>query len=481
MSTTMAGRLTARLAQRASELRFADIPQDVAQRARHALLDWFGVALAGSREHATAILLEVLADAPGENAPGHDALADAPGEKAPGHDALRDDGSCEDGSGAAGGHARAVPVVGLERRLPPLAAALVNGTSAHALDFDDVNMTCITHITAPVAAAVLTLAEREDVEGESLLVAFVAGYETAGDVGAAVGPAPYMRGFHATGTIGALGAAAACARLLELDAERTAIALSLAATQAAGLKSNLGTMSKPLHAGKAAQSGLLAAQLAGRGFTANPDAIEAEQGLAAAMGGERDAAAYVGAPAGWHLRNNLFKYHAACYLAHPVIDAIAAARVDPLAVCRVAVHVSELERGACVIPEPASALEVKFSVAHLAAMALLGRDTSSICDADATEPALIAMRRRVQLAHDGEPEHPTVDIELTDGSIVRAAHDSSEPERDLAVQRAKLEAKFTTLAVPVLGQQRTRELARSICSLDARVGAREVMALAVPR
>src|SRR5262249_11408974 len=156
------------------------------------------------------------------------------------------------------------------------------------------------------------------------------------------------------------------------------------------LKSNLGTMAKPLHAGKACENGLLAAQLAARGFHAHADAIEAAQGFAAVGGGGCDAgAALAGPDAGWHLRNNLFKYHAACYMTHPVIDAIRGARVDPSAVRRIVVHISALERGACVIADPATALEVKFSVAHLAAMAALGRDTQVIVDADAFDNEVV--------------------------------------------------------------------------------------------
>jgi hypothetical protein len=168
-------------------------------------------------------------------------------------------------------------------------------------------------------------------------------------------------------------------------------------------------------------------------------------------------------------------------MTHPVIDAIREAGVDPAAVSRVVVRVSVLERGTCVIPEPQSALEVKFSVAHLAAMALLGRDTGVISDADAADPAVIAMREKVDLADGGEPERPTVEIELADGGIVRGAHDSSTPETDLASQRAKLGAKFTSLAVPVLGEQRASALAGAIDGLGAAGSVGDLMALAAPR
>lgn len=434
--------LTAELARRASSLTGDEIPADVARRARHALLDWFGVTLGGSREQAARIVLDTVPCAPA-------------------------------------GDPRAVTIVGHADRGDILPAALINGTASHALDFDDVNMVCIAHFTVAVAGAALALAEQLDADGEALVTAFVAGYETACAVGAAVGPEPYLRGFHVTGTIGTLGAAASCARLLGLDAERTAVALSLAATQAAGLKSNLGTMAKPLHAGKACENGLLAALLAARGFTAHPDAIEAEQGFAAVSGGASDDdAALAGRPFAWHLRDNLFKYHAACYMTHPVIDAIAGTGIDARAIRRIVVHLSDLERGACVIPEPATALEVKFSMAHLAAMAALGRDLSVIVDGDAADPELIAMRAKVELADGGVPGHPVVDIELDDGAVIRAEHDSSIPAVDLDAEHDRLAAKFAALAEPVIGAAGASALQRALDGLGAGTRTRELMVLA---
>src|SRR5215468_7288011 len=243
---------TADVATRVAKLEFDDIPADVVELVRQCTLDWFGVALAGSREPAAEIVLAA-------------ALEEAP--------------SIADGG---------VTVVGRADRLPASMAALVNGTASHALDYDDVNAAMNGHPTVPVLGALLALAETRPTAGRDLVCAFVAGYEAENRVGRALGSAPYQRGFHATGTLGTLGAAAACARLLGLDVDTTAVALGLAATQAAGLKSMFGTMSKPLHAGKACANGLLAARLADRGFTAHPAAIETDQGFAEVSGGRRD-------------------------------------------------------------------------------------------------------------------------------------------------------------------------------------------------
>src|SRR5262249_14371887 len=153
------------------------------------------------------------------------------------------------------------------------------GAAAHALDYDDVNVAIPGHPSVAILPGLLALAERQRASGRDVSTAFVAGYETACRIGIALLPGHYHLGFHATGTIGSLGAAAACARLLGLSAMARAAALGIAATQAAGLKAQFGTMCKPFHAGKAAQNGLLAARLAARGFTSRDDILECAQGF----------------------------------------------------------------------------------------------------------------------------------------------------------------------------------------------------------
>ncbi len=212
--------LTSELAERSAGLSFEQLPDDVVAVARLCALDWLGVTVVGSQEPAPRILLRTLA-------------ADVAAEGA--------------------------TVIGHGIQVSPLQPALVNGTSSQVLDFDDVNATLIGHPSVAILGAVLALAESLHSLGPEFLCAFVAGYETACRVTAAVGPLSYLRGFHHTGTIGTLGAAAACSRLLSLDAQRTTMALALAATQAAGLGCMVGTMSKSFHAGKACENGLLAA------------------------------------------------------------------------------------------------------------------------------------------------------------------------------------------------------------------------------
>src|SRR5204862_5565974 len=154
----------------------------------------------------------------------------------------------------AGGNPQA-SVIASAAKLPAISAALVNGAAGHALDYDDVNLAMPGHPSVAILPGLLALAEVRKSSGRDVIAAFVAGYETACRIGLAMRPGHYGRGFHATGTVGAFGAAAACARLLGLDAAGMARALGIAGTQAAGPKSQFGTMCKPFHAGQGSQKG----------------------------------------------------------------------------------------------------------------------------------------------------------------------------------------------------------------------------------
>jgi 2-methylcitrate dehydratase PrpD len=438
--------LTSELAARSAGLNFEDLPDDVIAMARLCVLDWLGVTVVGSHEPAPQILLQTLAPA---------TVAD----------------------GAS--------VIGHGLRVSPLQAALMNGTSSHVLDFDDVNATLIGHPSVAILAAALALAESLHSSGPEFLCAFVAGYETACRVGAAVGPLSYLRGFHHTGTIGTLGAAAACARLLSLDAGRTTTALALAATQAAGLGCMVGTMSKSFHAGKACENGLLAALLAQNAFTANASAIEGAKGFAATASGGCDSAAALAEPAlGWHILSNLFKFDASCYMTHSTLAGIRELRapqeLDADEIAEIRLHLGELEFATCALPKPATGLEVKFSVAHLAAMAALGRSTTVIDDAAAGDPAVIALRDKVTVTDDGTSGAPTVvEIMLNDGRRLATAHDVNTPEPDLALQRQRVEQKFRTITAEHLDAGRAEAVIADVQTPAAALQVRAIVRSAV--
>jgi 2-methylcitrate dehydratase PrpD len=353
----------------------------------------------------------------------------------------------------------------------------VNGAASHALDFDDVNLAMTGHPSVVLLSALLALAEERGSSGQDVLTAFVAGYELQCRLGLLMAPGHYNTlGFHATGTLGSFGAAASCAHLLGFDAEKFAIALGIAGTQAAGLKSMFGTMCKPLHAGKAAYHGLLAARLATRGFTARTDVVECAQGFARTHSPDfHPDHALAGPPGGFQILSNLFKYHAACYMTHAPIEAARKLReqhgLTPDSIARIRLSLDETCDRICNIPAPRTGLEAKFSLRLTTAMALAGVDTgglASYSEATASDPTLIALRDKVEF------DFPTgrsntlaeLELELKDGRRLTASHDSGVPATDIAEQGRRLEEKFASLAEPVLGAATTRDLVGQISQFD---------------
>ena len=429
--------LTRALAERAIALCYDELPAPVRELAEQCILDYLGVAIAGSQDPLVRILLDEMAE--------------------------------------AGGSPQS-SIIGHSVRLPVLSAALVNGSAAHALDYDDVNMAMPGHPSVPILPGLLALAELKESSGTKVITAFVAGYETACRIGAALQPGHYNLGFHSTGTVGCFGAAAACARLLGLDAEATAMALGIAGTQAAGLKSQFGTMCKPFHAGKAAQNGLLAARLAQRGFSSRIDIVECVQGFALTHGPDFAPKAALAMPeAGFHLLANLFKYHAACYFTHAPIECARRLRVEhrltPDMIAAITLRLDGSCERVCNIPVPVDGLQSKFSLRQTAAMALAGIDTASLdaysaentCDA-----ALVGLRERVRFdwQHNWPQTLCELELELFDGRRLSTRHDAGIPAADIAEQGARLAAKFDVLVAPVLGASRARELREMISGLD---------------
>jgi 2-methylcitrate dehydratase PrpD len=428
--------LTQTLAARASALSYDALPEPVRAVARQCVLDYYGVALAGADDALVGILIEDLLEDGGEPRAG---------------------------------------IIGHPIGMPVLSAALVNGAIGHALDYDDVNLAMPGHPSVAILPGLLALAEQRGSSGREVITAFVAGYETACRIGSAMSPGHYNLGFHATGTVGAFGAAAACARLLGLDAEATARALGIAGTQAAGLKSQFGTMCKPFHAGKASQNGLFAARLAARGFSSRPDLVECEQGFAPTHSPDfRPEKGLAEPPGGFFILANLFKYHAACYLTHGPIECARAVRAQGAAPDRIAKIALKLDRSCdrvCNIAAPRDGLEAKFSLRQTVAMALAGIDTASLSvysAATAADPTLVALRDKVQL--DFQEAWPQAAAEiaviLDDGRMLRASHDAGVPSADIAAQGERLAAKFDALAAPVLGAARARELREAVAALD---------------
>jgi 2-methylcitrate dehydratase PrpD len=252
--------LTARVSSFVSATPLDAVPPDAVRKAKHSILDGLGLAVAGARTEGVHIAAAEIASYATQAGPS--------------------------------------TVLGPGTLLPARFAAFLNGMAIHADDYDDTQLAVLpdrvygllTHPTAPVLPVVLALAERDGRSGVDLLIAYLVGVEVESAIAESISPRHYEAGFHSTGTAGTFGAAAGAARLLGYDTGATAAALALAGSQASGLRENFGTMTKPFHAGHAAESGLLAASLAGRGFTTAPDILEARRGFFNAAGGGYDPA-----------------------------------------------------------------------------------------------------------------------------------------------------------------------------------------------
>jgi 2-methylcitrate dehydratase PrpD len=294
----------------------------------------------------------------------------------------------------------------------------------------------------------------------------------------ATGPSAYEKGFHSTGTYGTFGATGACARLLGLDVEGLAQAYGLAATQAAGLKISFGTMGKHLNAGKAAANGMLAAQLAAKGFTAPSDAIEGRQGFAWTQSTSFDPARpqeVMGDRLA--IESVLFKRHACCHGTHSTIDGIAQIRTrrsfsdDDIVDARLTVSDKMLD--ICCIADPVTGLEGKFSVRHAASLALAGFVTGpdAFTDERVRDPRLVALRNRIEV--DPRPDRalvgPThVVVNLTNGERLEAEVDVFKPSTnaELPAEWDALVTKFEALATPVVGGSMAQDLVRRVARLD---------------
>ena len=318
---------------------YDDLPGSVVQVANQCLLDWFGCAVAGSTEPLSGILRDQF---------GHR------------------EGACT--------------VIGSDLRTEAPTAALLNGASGHALDYDDTGATVGCHSTAPVLPAVLAVAEEIGATGKQLIAAFVAGVEIEGRINYAMGRDHYPRGWHTTATYGTFGATAGVAHLLKLPKAQYAVAMGLAASHAGGVKANFGTMTKPYHPGRAAESGVNSARLAAAGFTANPDAVLGNQGFVQASSNAVDATERLAAVADdWLILGTLFKYHAACHLTHSAIESVLKLRtslnVEDLSSLTITVNPGLLD--VCGIAHPTTGLEGKFSLRGTASLALNDLDTAS--------------------------------------------------------------------------------------------------------
>jgi 2-methylcitrate dehydratase PrpD len=375
-------------------------------------------------------------------------------------------------------------------------AALCNGTAAHALDFDDTNFALMGHPSAPVLAAALAAGELALADGRAVLHAFLLGFEVETTLAEVINPPHYAHGWHATCTLGTLGATATAARLLGLDAAQTRAALAVAASQSSGLKENFGTMTKPFHAGHAARSGVLSALMAREGWTASDHALEGPQGFFNVLGAGKRALEpleTLGAP--WKILTTgvAVKPYPSCACTHSIIDSALELRrvqgIRPEEIETVTVGVTAGVPRILIHSRPRTGLEAKFSAEFVAATALIdGRvGIATFQDDRAQDPGLQRLMERITMVVD--PEIPgdlerhmwtRLTVRLRDGrsATIGPRPVPGHPENPLSLEA--LRAKFKECAGLVLPADRVDSVAQMVESLDTCPDLRSLTAILDP-
>jgi 2-methylcitrate dehydratase PrpD len=380
-------------------------------------------------------------------------------------------------------------VIGSGFKTSAALAALANGTLAHALDFDDVNWSMSGHPTVPLLPAVLALGQEVHASGSDVLLAYALGFEVETKIGLGVNPSHYDLGWHATSTLGTLGAAAACAKLLSLDVEKTRMAFGIAASTAAGLRQNFGTMTKPLHPGQAAMNGVTAAQLAHLGWTADANILEAPYGFCQLYAGADqynldDIVKRLGNPYELLGTGVAIKQYPCCAFTHRALDGILAlvqqhqlSATDVVAVeCRVGRPTIEV----LIHTRPQTGLEGKFSMQYCLAAALLDKRIGllSFSDEKVRRPEAQQLFERMTVRLHPETQHRgtsgeelpvVVTVTLRDGRTLSAPiqHAKGHPANPLTA--VALQDKFEDCAYGVLERQDLRyviELVQGLEHLD---------------
>lgn len=448
--------LARQLAERITALGYADLPPEAVYWSKVAVLDTVGVTLAGACESASKIVEEILESNEGPSL-----------------------------------------IFGTDRRAACLDAALVNGTAAHALDFDNATNTMFGHASATMIPALIAAGEAFGATGRDVLLAHAAGFETGARLGRGLNMHHYEKGWHPTSTLGVFAVAAACARLLKLSVTQTETALALSTSLAAGTKANFGTMTKPLHAGQCARSGLLAALLARKGFTANPGAFEHKQGFFNVFNGpgNYDSARILdgwGDPLDIVTPGACYKQYPSCASTHAPIDAALElvrrhGPFDARAIARVDSWTSAPRLAHTNRPDPGSALDAKFSVQYCVARALLyGKVAFADFEGNAyRDPAVRDLLPRIHAAPYTEKQFPAghyvgaeLKLALSDGKTLSAkleralGRTSANP---IAIEQMK--AKFENCARRVLNPESVAAVSRMIESFEELDSVREFTTL----
>ncbi|QKM64957.1 2-methylcitrate dehydratase [Polynucleobacter tropicus] len=412
----------------------ADFSAQAIHSARRALLDWHGALLAGSDTLVAKKLRHGYQEELGA-------------------------GGCT--------------VAGADQKSFSRAAAFLNGTISHIAEFDDIFRDGAYHPACPTISAAFALAEAHDDSLLNLLKAIIIGYEVSTRISKVIQPSHYQY-FHTTGTVGVFGAAAACAYLLRLDAGKACDALATAGTFASGLQQAFrsDSMTKPMHAGHAAEVGLNAALLANAGMTGTPDLLEGDAGFGAALcKNPRWDLVLEDLGHGWNIEHMTFKNHGCCGHNFPAIDAVShllsAYPIDAEKITQIRVGAYKPTVDVCHYVHPQSPFEAKFSLTYtVSARIILGRVREMAFLPTALDnPRIRAMEKKIKLFVDPEcaakfPVHRSakVEIEMSDGSIYTHHQHTRHGDPDEPLTDQELLDKFQELAEPRVGMELAKHL-----------------------
>ncbi len=441
--------VTEALARFVATAQWAHLPQPVPAQAKRSLLNFFAVALAGCRDATMETLLASLKEFSG---------------------------------------GRQASVIGRCERLDALGAAFINAAGANVLDFCDTHTPTAIHPTAPIAPALLALAELRPVSGRDVLLALVLGLEVACRVGLAISPSHYKRGWHITATCGVFGAAAGAAKLLGLSATQTTWALGIAATQAAGLCECLGTPAKSVGVGNAARGGLWSALLAARNFAGPAEPLAGVQGYFHALNETPDLSHIIdGLGSSWEILATAYKPYPCGFVIHPVLDCVLDWRRDhPGAVVEnVVVTGNPLLAARADRPDITTGREAQVSVQHTVAAALTrGRaGIDEFTDACVRDPHIAALRGKVTVVRDErfDTDAAAVDITAADGKLYSRSQLHARGSTHNPMTDADLEQKLRNAAATWNPAHNIEPLIDAIRQLEERENVADIPALTAPQ
>lgn len=434
---------TKRLAEFATTLELKNIPPEFIAEAKLAFCDWLGVALAGAQDDEIQSLLTVL--------------------------------------GLMGGNEQAT-VIGKGMKTSILYATLLNGMSSHILDFDDTSQEFLGHTSVTIFPGILALSEWKEMSGEDFLKAYITGFEVGCRIGLGATVNHYIKGWHATSTIGHFSSTAAAAKLLGLTTEQLVFGFGTAGTQAAGLQKVFGTSCKSFHAGKAGFDGLLSALLAQRGFTSIDNMLEGEKCFWDMYSIDSDMnKALEDLGKVWYLPNNNYKFHASCHFTHPSIEAVLALKseydIDVNSVDRIEVAVPSRVIEIAGKEKPSQPLEGKFSVPYTVANALMRDDTglAAFTDEKINDADLVTLRDRVLMIDDETITPFESDVKIMVGDkTYRRRLNLIEKAMEFGEKQKSIYKKFRSLALPVLGNDVVEELIERIGMLEKETNMAEI-------